>query len=57
MTHLAVNNNGSIDIGSQKSIADGVEVLLFGGGGVAHWDAVVGQLRVLGLHLFHNLRS
>ncbi len=57
ITNLAVNNNRSIDIGAQKSFADGVEILLFGGGRVTHWDAVVSQFGVLGLHIFHYLRA
>ena len=55
-TYLAVDDDGGVDIGAQEGLADGVEVRLQGGRGVAHGDAVVGEPGVLGLKVLHNLR-
>ena len=39
--YLTVDNDGAVDVGAQKSVAEGIEVSLQGGGGIANGDAIV----------------
>ena len=53
--YLTVDNDWCVDVGSQQSVAECVEVWLEGSGGVAHGDAVVGEAGESGLQALNDL--
>jgi len=54
-TDLAIDNDGAVDVGAEDGLAQGVEVTLQGGGGVADRDAVVGEAGELLLQLLDDV--
>ena len=54
-SYLAIDNDGAVDVGAEDGLAQGVEVTLQGGGGVADRDAVVGEAGELLLQLLDDV--
>ena len=44
--YLAVDDDGAVDVGAEHGFADGIEVALQGGGGVADGDAGVNLVEI-----------
>ena len=55
VVYLTVDNDWCVDVGSQQSVAECVEVWLEGGGAVADGDAVVGEAWEGGLEVLDDL--
>ena len=45
--NLAVDDDRAVDVGAEHGLADGIEVALQGGGGVADGDAGVNLVKVV----------
>ena len=52
---LVGDNDGGVDVGPEKRLADDVKIGLFRGSGVTDWDPPVDQTRELLLETLHNL--